>query len=94
MSLLAMPGVELRGVKKLGANLLRLKLVEGVEEKRRDPPLPFVTGVMFPNCLAAVLNSLGGLSVPFRGPEKKMSTRGLNWRKGTFLCGCFEGDIL
>ena len=74
MSLLAIPGVEWRGVEKSIANLVRLKVVEGVVEKRKDPPLPFVTGAMFPNCLAGVLNGLGGLSVPFRGPGKMSTT--------------------
>ena len=90
MSLLAIPG-ELRGVeKKSFVNLMRLKVVEGVEEKRRDPPLPFVTGAMFPNCLAAVLNGLGGLSVPFRGPGKcQLELCGLE--KARFFVGVSKG---
>ena len=68
-SLLAIPGVALRGVKKSGANLLRLKVVEGVDEKRKDLPSPFVASAIFPNCFAAVLRGFGGLSVPSRGPR-------------------------
>ena len=85
MSLLAIPGVELRGVEKSMPNLVRLKVVEGVVEKRKDPPLPFVTGAMFPNCLAAVLNGLGGLSVPFRGPGKMSTIAIIGWRRHVSL---------
>jgi hypothetical protein len=85
MSLLAIPGVELRGVEKSIENFVRLKVVEGVVEKRKDPPLPFVTGAMFPNCLAGVLNGLGGLSVPFRGPGKMSTIAFMDWRKHVSL---------
>ena len=68
-SLLATSAEELRGVKK-SENLLRFRGVDGVVEKKSDPPLGFVTGEKFPNCFAAVLNGLGGLSVPVIGPAE------------------------
>jgi len=41
----------------------------GVEENKKDPPLPLVTGGIFPNCFAAVFRGFGGLSVAAKGPE-------------------------
>jgi hypothetical protein len=63
-----MPGLETRGVKKSAENLFRLKVV-GVEENKKDPPLPLVTGGIFPNCFEAVFRGFGGLSVAVNGPE-------------------------
>jgi hypothetical protein len=75
-----------RGVKKSAENLLRLKVV-GVEEKRNDPPLPLLTGAMFPNCFDVVFNCFGGLSVAFSGP---LNVKGSLRRKVTFLCRCIK----
>ena len=65
-SLLATPGVLGRGVKKSVENLLRLNV--GVEENRKEPPFPLLTGAMFPNCLADVFKGFGGLSVALNVP--------------------------
>jgi hypothetical protein len=54
-------------VKKSAANLFRLKFV-GVEENKNEPPFPLPTGGIVPNCLEAVFNGFGGLSVAFNGP--------------------------
>jgi hypothetical protein len=54
------------GVKKSCENPF---LVSGVEEKRKEPPVPLVTGGIFPNCLVCEgVNGLGGLSVEVIGP--------------------------
>jgi hypothetical protein len=52
----------------LEENLFRLKVV-GVEENRKDPPLPLATGGIIPNCFAPVFRGFGGLSVAFKGPQ-------------------------
>ena len=84
-SLLAMPGVLGRGVKKSVENLLRLNV--GVEENRKEPPFPLLTGATFPNCLADVFKGFGGLSVALNVPIYSET----EIFRCTFLGGSFKG---
>jgi len=54
-------------VKKSVESLFRLKA--GVEENKKDPLLPLLTGATFPNCLLVVFRGFGGLSVALNVPD-------------------------